>query len=434
MCCVNQKNTPLWHPAFYLPQTGAGSIDHHFLFPTAKKVLDQSGYLFADTVPVHLQESLNAMYEYSVKWKLNINTSKTKIICFSRGKIRNIPSFHIGECKVEVVDEFPYLGIQFNYNSKFSKARKAIREKASRAMFSLLSKSRRLSLPIGIQLHLFDSQVVPVLLYGCEIWSHENCEDIEKLHLRYCKYILSLNRTTCSNMLYGELGRFPLAILMKVRSVTFWLRLVSGIKTKFSSILYQLLYKMYIHNIFKSPWLENIYSVLNETGFSYLWFNQDQISSNSIDSIQSLIQTRLHDQLLQVWSSDIFNSSKCINYRIFKTQLTFEPYLNNLPSDLRISLCKFRCRNHKLPIEIGCHRRIARDLRTCELCNKNSVGDEFHYLFECSFFNKCRKQYLPAFCRTNSSSFKFNLIMNHTNDTTIFKLSKFIKIILLKFI
>ena len=77
-------------------------------------------------------------------------------------------------------------------------------------MFSLLKKSK--NLPVDIQLDLFDKLVTPILSYGSEIWTYENNDVIEKLHLRYCKYILNVNKNTTSSMVYGELGRYPLNI------------------------------------------------------------------------------------------------------------------------------------------------------------------------------------------------------------------------------
>ena len=69
-----------------------------------------------------------------------------------------------------------------------------------------------LNLPNNLQLDLFDKLVTPILLYGSEIWAYENNDIIEKLHLKYCKYILSVNKSTTSSMVHGELGRYPLNI------------------------------------------------------------------------------------------------------------------------------------------------------------------------------------------------------------------------------
>ena len=59
----------------------------------------------------------------------------------------------------------------------------------------------------------------------------------------------------------------------------------------------------------------------------------------------------LSDQSLQSWHSNIDNSNKCINYKIFKKELKFEDYLIHLPPSLSYTYSKFRCRNTKLPVE-----------------------------------------------------------------------------------
>ena len=48
-----------------------------------------------------------------------------------------------------------------------------------------------------------------------------------------------------------------------------------------------------------------------------------------------------------------------------------------LPERFVLALVKFRCNNHKLPIEQGRKFGIAREERFCTKCNMNSVGDEF---------------------------------------------------------
>ena len=49
-------------------------------------------------------------------------------------------------------------------------AEKDLYDKASRAMFGLIAKCRRLKLPIDIQMKLFDNVVKPIMLYVCEVW------------------------------------------------------------------------------------------------------------------------------------------------------------------------------------------------------------------------------------------------------------------------
>ena len=48
-----------------------------------------------------------------------MNTSKTKIVIFSRGKVRRYPDFVFGIEKIDVADEYVYLGVKFNYNGNY---------------------------------------------------------------------------------------------------------------------------------------------------------------------------------------------------------------------------------------------------------------------------------------------------------------------------
>ena len=112
-------------------------------------------------------------------------------------------------------------------------------------------------------------------MYGSEIWGSEGCEVIEKLHLRSLKYILGVNKTTCNNMVYGELGVFPLGILARTRVVCFWGGLISSEKGKLSSLLYKLLHAMSELDIYHSPWLQYVKNILQETGFYGLLINQN---------------------------------------------------------------------------------------------------------------------------------------------------------------
>ena len=77
-----------------------------------------------------------------------------------------MPKFNFNEETVDVVWDYKYLGVKFNYNNKLKKAQQLQFSLANRAMFSLLRKCRQLNLPLDIQLELFEKCVRPILLYG----------------------------------------------------------------------------------------------------------------------------------------------------------------------------------------------------------------------------------------------------------------------------
>ena len=77
---------------------------------------------------------------------------------------------------------------------------------------------------------------------------------------------------------------------------------------------------------------------------------------------------RSQDQFSQEWSSDIFNCSKTICYRLYKTEFLFEQYISILPPYLMNYLCKFRCGSHRLPIETGRWENIYKEVIDYAIC------------------------------------------------------------------
>ena len=104
--------------------------------------------------PNDLQASLNEMEKYCVTFDFHINVNKTKILIFSREKLREHHIFNFREHILDTVDEYNYLGLVFNYNAKFKIAKSHLYQKGCRAMFSLLKKARNLSFPLDIMLKL----------------------------------------------------------------------------------------------------------------------------------------------------------------------------------------------------------------------------------------------------------------------------------------
>jgi len=136
-----------------------------------------------------------------------------------------------------VQDSYSYLGVTFNYNGNFNTARKKLLDQAQKSLYGLFRKIQNISIPIDLQLKLFDSLVTPILLYSAEVWGFEKKGNIEKMHLQFCKKIIKVRNSTPNCMVYGELGRLPLEIMVKQKLVLFWNSMLFN-NQKLSSILY----------------------------------------------------------------------------------------------------------------------------------------------------------------------------------------------------
>ncbi len=79
----------------------------------------------------------------------------------------------------------------------------------------------KVSLDIKTKLSLFDYMIVPILTYGCEVWGVYNYKDVDKLHKKFCKYVLGVKKQTYTYAVYGELGRVPLSVICKERAMKF---------------------------------------------------------------------------------------------------------------------------------------------------------------------------------------------------------------------
>lgn len=378
-----------------------------------------------------LQNGLNAMNEYCNIWGLQVNEAKTKIVIFSSHKInKETFIFKYNNRDLEIVDEFSYLGVLFNYNGRFCKAKKRIIEQARKAMFSIVKKARKLNLPISIQLHLFNSMVVPILLYGSEVWGIENLQIMEQFQLRFCKLILNLKASTPNCMIYGETGLLPLELQIKTRILNFWAKLINSKDEKICNVLYRTVHYLHVNNVVASPWVSFVSNIFNELGLTYYFESQQVIN---LTHFKNVVKCRLKDHFLQNWQATVADSHKCLVYRIYKKNLSFEKYLDILPTNLGKLLCKYRTTNHLLPIEKGRHLNIDRNHRKCQKCTKQSLGDEFHYLFECKFFKDSRKKFVDDQFTTHPNVYTLERLMNSTDYHTLLRLALFCKTIMSKF-
>ena len=146
------------------------------------------------------------------------------------------------------------------------------------------------------------------------------------------------------------------------------------------------------------------------------------------------VKQTLSDQFTQEWRSKLQNSPKALNYRLYKEKLEFEPYLNILIDKDAITFCKFRTCNHYLPIEKGRWQNIPREHRTCPLCRKQDLGDEFHYMLNCSFFTDARKSLLPKKFARRPNILQFNNLMSCKKQSSLKKICTFFVKLIMNFL
>ena len=355
---------------------------------------------------------------------MTINKDKTKVIVFGSNK-RSKYAFKLGNTILETVDQYKYLGTIFSPSGSFLNARKHIACQANKAMHLLYMRIFNLNLPLDLQLKLFDHTILPIITYSCEVWGYENIDILEKIHTNFLRKITKSRNSTPLYMLYAELGRLPIEIIIKTRMIKYWNTILLSNDFKISHICY----KFMLHSEYQCKWITFIKNIFHETGMTDIWLNQNNIQNNQICK---LIKQNLTDQFLQSWSGQLQLSSKGKNYNLFKDNINFEVYIKMLPKHKYLPILKFRLANHRFAVERGRWKnsQVPHSERKCTKCNLNDIGDEFHYLLVCPFFKHKRIQLLPSYYYTNPNVLKFKDLLCTTSVTVLENLSSFIKILL----
>ena len=375
---------------------------------------------------INLQKGLNELESYCNKWKLKINNDKTKIMIFANRKVKKEQyNFKLGEDKLEIVDSFKYLGVHFSYNGKFTVAIDNLASMAERAMYSLFKKSRSLQLPIDIQFHLFDKVVLPIMLYSCEVWGFSNISPLEKLHRKFCKMVLKLRSSTPNVMIYGETGRFPLEVMVKIRMIKYWSRIVLGKKGKLSYISYNICKNHFFNHGLETDWISFLNKILTSINYVNWNYIEEHIAKHEV----KMIGKDIKDSYVQSWNESVQNSPSCQSlYKHIKFLFEPEFYLSKLPDSLRIYISKFRTTNHRLPIQRGRYDGTLREERFCRLCDEQAVGDEFHFILQCKNprLIELRSKYLAPYYRFSPTIDKLKELFCN-RGRKLFKLARYLK-------
>ena len=122
-------------------------------------------------------------------------------------------------------------------------------------------------------------------------------------------------------MVYGELGKLPLDIFIKKRSIGYWARILVGKESKLTKVTYNQLLNMFNSNLFKSKWLEFIKQILDDCNLNEIWVSQN---FRSVNWLKSTVFNKLKSNFIERWSMNskichhaicMFNLKQLLNLR-----------------------------------------------------------------------------------------------------------------------
>lgn len=372
-----------------------------------------SHLLYADdlvllsTTEIGLQSNIDRVNTFCKRWGLAINKDKSKIMVFSKtGRVpRDKFRYNLGGEEIEYVNHYKYLGVNFSNTAKFSVAEKHLSLKANRALFSVKQSIFDKGLKPSAIINIFETLVKPIALYGSEIWtaykpcyksktvdemfemSFKSNTEFDKIHAKFCKYVLGVHSKACNFAVFSELGQFPSLVTTITGCINFWMHILqSGSETLISKAYIE----QYNSSNDKCPWVQFVKNILQDLGFSHVWYNHSTFNSCSL---LASIKNKLKERFVSFWKKRMLGDEtkkKLRTYRLLKQDFGMESYLEDIhDKSVRKCLSSFRISAHRLRIERGRYVGEKPEDRLCITCN--TIEDEIHFLCQCQNYENQRK-------------------------------------------
>ena len=371
-----------------------------------------------------LQQCLDILSKYCMSWKLHVNTCKSKVLIFNSNGKSHQDEFQFLDTSLETVKQYIYLGITMKFNGNFDIAISTLADKARKALFKI-KRVIGLNNPCKLLEKLFDTMVVPILLYGCEAWgipktNYQEATHYEKVHLKFIKEILGVHCKVSNDACRAELSRLPLQKIVLQSCIKF----LDHIQNQNESLVN----KIYQATKTSNPWVKNINVIIQNLGFSFI-VDKDMNIKPYVNSIKQ----RITDQFLQMQNANIQSFNKLIFFSKFFDMNKRPEYVDKLKNRIdRSMICKIRISAHELAIEKGRYTNVPRDNRFCNACNVNLIEDEEHFLLHCTAYtetrNKLLKELEPNIKNLHSmdTNAKLHMLLNNSSIKTLILSSSFI--------
>ena len=336
--------------------------------------------LYADDIVLlsdnetNMQTMLNTLHEWCKKWRVLINTEKSKSVQFRIGR-RNRSDFviRIGQNIIETVDKYRYLGVIFHEKMDFSFTAGALAKGVGRALCGIISKIHSLK-EFGFKTFekLYYACVVPILDYGYSVWGYKPYVQIDNVLNRAMRYFLGVHRFTPNLANTGEMGWLPSVLRRWDSMIRFWNRMLLLDDTCLTKRVFN-----HDYNVCQKNWCEDLKRILTTIGLSNGYENK--LTVNMTETRDSLLTYYANS-----WPVKCQNVPKLRTYLQFKQSFKTEKYLTmNLTRSERSVMAQFRCGVLPLRIETGWFVGEQVGDRLCRFCDLNLVEDEKHFLLVC---------------------------------------------------
>lgn len=354
--------------------------------------------IFADS-EADVRRKLQVLRQYTGDNSLEINTSKTKIMCFRKSGFATNKryKFAFEDQAIEVVNNYTYLGCEISSSLLFLNMAKAAVTKSRQTIGATIClMSRAKFSEWDSRMKLFESVVVSSLHHCLPVWGLRYLDLLERTQVGFFKRLLLLPRNTADYMVRLEVGVTKISHTV-FRLCLAWIeKLLSMADSRLPKICFTRLRALNIPDA-KYNWFLQVAALFEYIDHGETWslLSHSQLKNSRAEMLSAFRERLRSDDL-----SRVNNSSFSVIYRDFQLSASTQPYLTlngpikciRLFAQLRLKTDRFIrvCCN-------GCFYTV-NCFESCTICNLQENETLEHVLFNCPIYNYLR----PSILRDNN--------------------------------
>ena len=157
---------------------------------------------------------------------MQANNSKTKVVVFSSKRKHKQHKFYFEGNTLEEVVDYKYFGIDFDKNLSWEGCRKKRTLGGWKALYAFQNRCREAELwDWKTTQTLFGLLVIPVVLYGCEVWANSTSDlqwqQIEKIQKRLIINKFKNKSSVPYDIMLSEVGAAPIEAIAMVQLIRY---------------------------------------------------------------------------------------------------------------------------------------------------------------------------------------------------------------------
>ena len=315
-------------------------------------------------------EKVKCLIKYCKDSYIRLQITKCAIMCVNGSKDDELVSLNIDDLILSATSCEVYLGSAITNSNKLSDDVNAdikMRHVGVVKYFAFLRNNAHA--PVSVKLKVLDVCLLMSLLYNSETWADSKFQKLETVYRRMLKSILGVGMTTCTELLYIELGVLSLQARVTLKQWNFWKKVLEmGRENP-------------IIQVIELGRQHNLKEVRHYDDLVEMYSSPEEIVSKFFDKVRTSIRQKAEN-----------GQSKYATYLEINPELEPPIIYNKLFNKSQVSMvAKLRLSSHNLSVEMGRRTGLSREQRLCH-CGVD-VETEKHFLLDCGLYHEIREKY-----------------------------------------